>query len=84
MIIFFAKALPALMNLKQVLNTRQVQGIWSGSRDELPVSFDIENCCKAILNKLLSNSRLKSTSTVIIQYLHVQSCVSSQQMKTLL
>lgn len=30
-------ALPALMNLKQVLNTRQVQGIWSG-RDELPVS----------------------------------------------
>lgn len=30
-------ALPALLNLKQVLNTRQVQGIWSG-RDELPVS----------------------------------------------
>lgn len=33
-------ALPALLNLKQVLNTRQVQGIWSG-RDELPVSEDL-------------------------------------------
>lgn len=32
-------ALPALLNLKQVLNTRQVQGIWSG-RDELPVSLN--------------------------------------------
>lgn len=30
-------ALPALLNLKQVM-ARQVQGIWSG-RDELPVSF---------------------------------------------
>jgi hypothetical protein len=30
-------ALPALLNLKQVM-TRQVQGIWNG-RDELPVSF---------------------------------------------
>lgn len=39
-------ALPALLNLKQVM-ARQVQGIWSG-RDELPVSF---NCIKAIYTK---------------------------------
>lgn len=30
-------ALPALLNLKQVMQSRQVLGIWSG-RDELPVS----------------------------------------------
>lgn len=35
-------ALPALLNLKQVLYTRQVQGIWSG-RDELPVRDYIVN-----------------------------------------
>lgn len=29
-------ALPALLNLKQVMLSRQVLGIWSG-RDELPV-----------------------------------------------
>ncbi|CAO1361547.1 unnamed protein product [Diamesa tonsa] len=34
-------ALPALLNLKQVMS-RQVQGIWSG-RDELPIEIEIEN-----------------------------------------
>ncbi|CRK87175.1 CLUMA_CG000983, isoform A [Clunio marinus] len=33
-------ALPALLNLKQVMN-RQVQGIWSG-RDELPIEIEVE------------------------------------------
>lgn len=32
------KALPALLNLKQVMLSRQVLGIWNG-RDELPVRF---------------------------------------------
>lgn len=31
-------ALPALLNLKQVMMSRQVYGMW-GARDELPVSF---------------------------------------------
>jgi hypothetical protein len=30
-------ALPALLNIKQVMQQRQVTGIWSG-KDELPVS----------------------------------------------
>lgn len=30
-------ALPSLLSLKQIMLSRQVQGIWSG-RDELPVS----------------------------------------------
>lgn len=32
-------ALPALLNLKEVMISRQVTGIWNG-RDELPVSMD--------------------------------------------
>lgn len=34
-------ALPALLNLKQVMMSRQVQGIWSG-RDELPIEIDLD------------------------------------------
>ncbi|XP_058066662.1 E3 ubiquitin-protein ligase RMND5A isoform X3 [Anopheles bellator] len=34
-------ALPALLNLKQVMMSRQVTGIWSG-RDELPIEIDLE------------------------------------------
>lgn len=34
-------ALPALLNLKQVMLSRQVMGIWSG-RDELPIEIDLD------------------------------------------
>uniref|UniRef100_A0A182Q4Z5 RNA helicase n=1 Tax=Anopheles farauti TaxID=69004 RepID=A0A182Q4Z5_9DIPT len=34
-------ALPALLNLKQVMMSRQVTGIWNG-RDELPIEIDLE------------------------------------------
>ncbi|CAD7088629.1 unnamed protein product [Hermetia illucens] len=34
-------ALPALLNLKQVMQSRQVLGIWSG-RDELPIEIDLD------------------------------------------
>lgn len=37
-------ALPALLNIKQVMISRQVPGIWSG-RDELPVSIILKLCC---------------------------------------
>ena len=33
-------ALPALLNIKQVMQQRQVTGIWNG-KDELPVSFTV-------------------------------------------
>lgn len=33
-------ALPALLNIKQVMQQRQVTGIWSG-KDELPVRYTI-------------------------------------------
>lgn len=36
------KALPALLNLKQVMLSRQVSGIWNG-RDELPIEIDLEH-----------------------------------------
>lgn len=41
-------ALPALLNIKQVMQQRQVTGIWNG-KDELPVRnfgvlFTAENC----------------------------------------
>lgn len=35
-------ALPALLNIKQVMNQRQVTGIWNG-RDELPIEIDLGN-----------------------------------------
>ena len=34
-------AMPALLNLKQVMLSRQVLGIWSG-RDELPIEIDLD------------------------------------------
>uniref|UniRef100_A0A8W7PJF1 RING-Gid-type domain-containing protein n=1 Tax=Anopheles coluzzii TaxID=1518534 RepID=A0A8W7PJF1_ANOCL len=34
-------ALPALLNLKQVMMSRQVTGIWNG-RDELPIEIELE------------------------------------------
>ncbi|XP_058457097.1 E3 ubiquitin-protein ligase RMND5A isoform X1 [Malaya genurostris] len=34
-------ALPALLNLKQVMMSRQVTGIWNG-RDELPIEIDLD------------------------------------------
>ncbi|XP_059607809.1 E3 ubiquitin-protein ligase RMND5A [Phlebotomus argentipes] len=34
-------ALPALLNLKQVMLSRQVMGIWNG-RDELPIEIDLD------------------------------------------
>ncbi|XP_055594996.1 E3 ubiquitin-protein ligase RMND5A [Uranotaenia lowii] len=34
-------ALPALLNLKQVMQSRQVTGIWNG-RDELPIEIDLD------------------------------------------
>lgn len=34
-------ALPALLNLKQVMATRQVMSIWT-ARDELPIEIDLE------------------------------------------
>jgi hypothetical protein len=33
-------ALPALLNIKQVMQQRQVQGVWN-SRDELPIEIDL-------------------------------------------
>lgn len=33
--------LPALLNLKQVMQSRQVMGIWTG-RDELPIEIEVE------------------------------------------
>ena len=36
-------ALPALLNIKQVMQQRQVTGIWSG-KDELPVSTGARTC----------------------------------------
>uniref|UniRef100_U5ENW0 Putative e3 ubiquitin ligase n=1 Tax=Corethrella appendiculata TaxID=1370023 RepID=U5ENW0_9DIPT len=36
------KALPALLNLKQVMMSRQVTGIWNG-RDELPIEIDLDS-----------------------------------------
>lgn len=47
-------ALPALLNLKQVLNTRQVQGIWSG-RDELPVSESLLRLNYFLLTRAVSS-----------------------------
>lgn len=42
-------ALPALLNIKQVMQQRQVTGIWSG-KDELPVSYR-DACLYTYLNK---------------------------------
>ncbi|XP_050530561.1 E3 ubiquitin-protein transferase RMND5B-like isoform X1 [Daktulosphaira vitifoliae] len=35
-------ALPALLNIKQVMQQRQVTGIWSG-KDELPIEIDLDS-----------------------------------------
>lgn len=43
-------ALPALLNLKQVMMSRQVLGIWSG-RDELPVRIEKKKFFKTILKR---------------------------------
>lgn len=37
-------AIPALLNIKQVMQQRQVSGIWNG-KDELPVGILVEYVC---------------------------------------
>ena len=37
-------ALPALINIKQAIQQRHVQGVWS-SRDELPIEIDVSRKC---------------------------------------
>lgn len=56
-------ALPALLNIKHVMQQRQVTGIWNG-KDELPVSF--LDVCKLLSifscqqNAVLNRFRLRS------------------------
>ncbi|XP_023213481.1 protein RMD5 homolog A-like isoform X1 [Centruroides sculpturatus] len=38
-------ALPALLNIKQVMQQRQVTGVWS-TRDELPIEIDLGHKCR--------------------------------------
>ena len=59
-------ALPALLNLKQVMMSRQVTGIWNG-RDELPVSLKFAKKKKRNFKMLdIRESYLKSNSFTLL------------------
>jgi hypothetical protein len=73
-------ALPALLNLKQVMS-RQVSGIWNG-REELPVRFKSQSVsCDSYFTVLLVR-RLRLTLSVITRSSRVPSSGSSRPTRT--
>lgn len=39
-------ALPALLNIKQVMQQRQVPGVWNSDKEELPIEIDLGQECR--------------------------------------
>lgn len=40
------KTLPGLLNIKQVMQQRQVAGVWNNAKDELPIEIDLGSDCR--------------------------------------
>lgn len=40
------KTLPGLLNIKQVMQQRQVAGVWNSAKDELPIEIDLGSDCR--------------------------------------